>query len=172
MGLESYKDTFPYICNSCGEFAHTLTEYCEKCGTKDSLREANNNDYKEKVNEQKISIIPEEEIKKCLIYSIIIIVATFFLGVLGLNYPFPTTTGIYMFLLSLTWMPIGIISLLFYFIDPEISYGMLMSRKKVKKIGTKSVKIGRRILLVILIIGLCITTLVFILIIRILISYL
>ena len=43
-----YKSTFPFICDSCGEFSHTFTEYCENCGAKDSLREAKSRDYEEK----------------------------------------------------------------------------------------------------------------------------
>ncbi|MFX1350556.1 MAG: hypothetical protein ACFE92_17935 [Promethearchaeota archaeon] len=43
----SYKQTFPYICDSCREFIHTLTEYCESCGSKGSLRKAMNRDYEE-----------------------------------------------------------------------------------------------------------------------------
>ncbi|MEE9378364.1 MAG: hypothetical protein V3V33_10050 [Candidatus Lokiarchaeia archaeon] len=119
-------------------------------------------DYKEKNIEQKMPSIPEEEVKKCLTYSIIVIVVTFFLALLGLNYPFPTTTGIYIFLSSLTWMSVGIVSLIFYFINPEISYGMWMSRKKTKRINSRYMVIGRRILMVILIVGLCISTFVFI----------
>ena len=160
MDLESLKKAFPYICNSCGEFVYSLAEHCEKCGTKGSLRETEGMDFKG--IGLKMSSISEEEVRKCLIYSIVMIVATFFLALLGLNYPLPGTTGIYMFLLSLTWMPVGIVSLIFYFINPEISYGMLMSRKKTKNINTRNVKIGRRILLVIMITGLCFTILVFI----------
>lgn len=43
-----YKSTFPFICDSCGEFSHTFAEYCENCGTKGSLREATSRDYEEK----------------------------------------------------------------------------------------------------------------------------
>ncbi len=159
MDLESLKKAFPYICNSCGEYVYSLAEHCEKCGTKGSLREIIKVDFERIGLKMSIS---EEEVKKCLIYSIVMIVATFFLALLGLSYPLPGTTGIYMFLLSLTWMPVGIVSLIFYFINPEISYGMLMSRKKTKNINTRNVKIGRRILLVIMITGLCFTIFVFI----------
>ena len=41
-----FRKTYPYICNECGEFAHTLNEYCEKCGTANSLRPADKDDYK------------------------------------------------------------------------------------------------------------------------------
>ena len=40
-----YKETYKYICSACGNFAHTLRDYCEICGEKGSLREANAEDY-------------------------------------------------------------------------------------------------------------------------------
>ncbi|MBY9018099.1 MAG: hypothetical protein KGD66_04630 [Candidatus Lokiarchaeota archaeon] len=46
MDLKLYKKTYPYICSSCGEFAHTLREYCEICGKKDSIVNAKKQDYK------------------------------------------------------------------------------------------------------------------------------
>ncbi|MCK4381470.1 MAG: hypothetical protein KAW51_10060 [Candidatus Lokiarchaeota archaeon] len=162
MDLKSLKKAFPYKCNSCGEFLYTLAEYCEICGTKGSLRETNNVDFEERGIDLKMSSISEKEAEKCLIYSIVMIVATFFLALLGLSYPLPGTTGIYIFLLSLMWMLVGIVSLIFYFINPEISYGMLMSRKKTKNINTRNVKIGRRILMVIMMTGLCFMIYVFI----------
>lgn len=47
MDPKLFKKTYPYVCDSCGEFTHTLTEYCEKCGEKNSLRKATKKDYKE-----------------------------------------------------------------------------------------------------------------------------
>lgn len=47
MDLESYKKTFPYICNNCGKFTRTYSEYCENCGTSSSIRNTNDNDYTE-----------------------------------------------------------------------------------------------------------------------------
>ncbi|MFX0023108.1 MAG: hypothetical protein ACFE9S_12345 [Candidatus Hermodarchaeota archaeon] len=45
MDSKLFKKTFPYICNNCNEFAHTLHAFCDKCGEK-ALRRAVNKDYK------------------------------------------------------------------------------------------------------------------------------
>ncbi|MFX0080663.1 MAG: hypothetical protein ACFE94_02820 [Candidatus Hodarchaeota archaeon] len=42
--MKIFKKTFKFICDKCGEFAHTETEYCESCGEK-SLRKATKDDY-------------------------------------------------------------------------------------------------------------------------------
>jgi len=172
MTLGDFKKSFPYICNSCGEFTHTFAEYCEKCGTKGSLREAKNIDYEKKRMAQNIlnKGISREETKKGLIYSVVAIVITFFLALFGLNYPFPTSTGIYLTITSLTFMTVGIVSLIIYFVNPEISYGMWISRKKSKNLDNRNVLVGRRILLVIMTIGLCVSTFVFIIIINVILS--
>lgn len=44
MDKKIFKKTFKFVCDECGEFAHTETEYCEKCGVK-ALRKATNEDY-------------------------------------------------------------------------------------------------------------------------------
>lgn len=44
MDLKRFKKTYKYICNGCGEFMHTKTDYCEKCGSSD-MRKANKEDY-------------------------------------------------------------------------------------------------------------------------------
>ena len=44
MEIKSFKKTFRFICNKCGEFSHTRTEFCEKCGFND-IRKATKNDY-------------------------------------------------------------------------------------------------------------------------------
>lgn len=41
-----FKKTYPFICDKCGEFAHTDQEYCDKCGASNSLRKAEKADYK------------------------------------------------------------------------------------------------------------------------------
>ena len=46
MDQKLYKKTNPYICSSCGEFAHTKREYCEICGKKDSIVKATKEDFK------------------------------------------------------------------------------------------------------------------------------
>ena len=44
MDLKLFKKTFKFVCNECGEFGHTQTEYCEKCGAM-AMRKATNEDY-------------------------------------------------------------------------------------------------------------------------------
>ena len=44
MDKKTFKKTFTFVCDECGEFAHTETEYCEKCGGQ-ALRKAINEDY-------------------------------------------------------------------------------------------------------------------------------
>ncbi|MFX1379280.1 MAG: hypothetical protein ACFFA4_09310 [Promethearchaeota archaeon] len=41
---KTFRKTFKLICDSCGEFTHTDTLYCEKCGAK-AIREATKEDY-------------------------------------------------------------------------------------------------------------------------------
>ncbi|MFW9948205.1 MAG: hypothetical protein ACFFDX_15375 [Candidatus Odinarchaeota archaeon] len=36
----------PFFCGECKTFTDLLLEYCENCGTKDSLRKATKNDFK------------------------------------------------------------------------------------------------------------------------------
>ena len=45
MEVKLFKRTFPFICNDCGEFAHTAHEFCGKCGA-EGLRKATKADYK------------------------------------------------------------------------------------------------------------------------------
>ncbi|MFW9971636.1 MAG: hypothetical protein ACFFDF_15680 [Candidatus Odinarchaeota archaeon] len=45
MDAKLFKKTFPYICEECNEFAHTMNDFCEKCGSP-SLRKATNKEYK------------------------------------------------------------------------------------------------------------------------------
>ncbi len=61
MDIKSFKKTFKFICNDCGEFTHTNTEYCEKCGAK-SLRAATKEDYDK--YEQKATAYHKETKKK------------------------------------------------------------------------------------------------------------
>ncbi|MFX1364271.1 MAG: hypothetical protein ACFFCE_03755 [Promethearchaeota archaeon] len=49
MDVKLFKKTFPFICDKCGEFAHTNHEYCDKCGA-EGLRKANKEDYKNQKN--------------------------------------------------------------------------------------------------------------------------
>ncbi len=42
--MKTFKKTFKLICDSCGEFTHTNTQYCEKCGA-ETIRTATKEDY-------------------------------------------------------------------------------------------------------------------------------
>lgn len=42
-----FRKTYQYICTECREFCHSLFEYCESCGAKDTLQTAHKNDYKD-----------------------------------------------------------------------------------------------------------------------------
>ncbi len=44
MDMKTFKKTFKLICDSCGEFTHTDTQYCEKCGA-EAIRPATKEDY-------------------------------------------------------------------------------------------------------------------------------
>ncbi|MFX0028906.1 MAG: hypothetical protein ACFE8B_06840 [Candidatus Hermodarchaeota archaeon] len=46
LDIKLFKKTYPFICDKCGEFAHTEQEYCDKCGASNSLRKAEKADYK------------------------------------------------------------------------------------------------------------------------------
>ncbi|MFX1575311.1 MAG: hypothetical protein ACFFB0_21455 [Promethearchaeota archaeon] len=166
MTLEDKKKKFPYICSSCGELYQAFNKYCEKCGTSWSIMVAADADYEKDSTKRKRISIPKEEVRKGLTYSLVAIVVTFFLALFGLNYLIPNSTGIFLTLTSLTFMTVGIVSLIIYFVNPEISYGMWISRKKSKYLDNRNVLVGRRIVLVITIIGLCVSTFVFIIIIN------
>ena len=45
LDAKLFKKTFLFICNDCGEFAHTVYEFCDKCGA-EGLRKATKEDYK------------------------------------------------------------------------------------------------------------------------------
>jgi len=42
--MKTFKKTYKFICDECGEFAYTEMEYCERCGKK-TLRKATKEDY-------------------------------------------------------------------------------------------------------------------------------
>jgi len=104
-----------------------------------------------------VVLIPmlKNEVTKYLILSIVVIIVMPFLSLVGLNNFSAYGTGIFIFITSLTFLVFGIVSLIFYFVNPEIMYGMCASRKKSKEIGTRNIKIGRRVLMVIMISGIC-----------------
>jgi uncharacterized OB-fold protein len=45
MDKKLFKKTYEFICSECGEFAHTMNEYCERCGTRGTLHKAHKSDY-------------------------------------------------------------------------------------------------------------------------------
>lgn len=45
MNKKLFRKTYPFICSVCGEFTHTRREFCEKCGTKDSIGKASKDKY-------------------------------------------------------------------------------------------------------------------------------
>ena len=46
MNIKLFKKTFKFVCDECGKFGHTQTEYCEVCGSK-AMRKAKKEDYLE-----------------------------------------------------------------------------------------------------------------------------
>ncbi|MFW9878025.1 MAG: hypothetical protein ACFFG0_33505 [Candidatus Thorarchaeota archaeon] len=44
-----YLQTFPYFCENCKKFTHTILEYCEYCGVKGQIRNSNDEDYRKYV---------------------------------------------------------------------------------------------------------------------------
>ncbi len=42
--MKTFKKTFKFICDSCGEFLHADSQYCEKCGA-ETVRSAMKEDY-------------------------------------------------------------------------------------------------------------------------------
>ena len=60
MDIKTFKKTFILICDECGKFAHTKTDYCEVCGAQ-ALREATNEDYM-RIEMEKISDAKEQQI--------------------------------------------------------------------------------------------------------------
>jgi len=108
-----------------------------------------------------MSSLSKEVTKKSLTYSIVAIVMAFSFAILGLVYPFPNNIGIVFLTFSLILMVIGVVSLILYFVNPEISYGMWISRKKSKSFDSKKVTVGNIIITVIVIISICVNLFVF-----------
>ncbi len=40
-----FKKSFPYACDKCGALANMKRDYCETCGTENSLRDITKEDY-------------------------------------------------------------------------------------------------------------------------------
>ena len=87
-----FQKTFSHICNDCGEFTYIQYEFCEKCGTKNSVRKAMIEDYtkyfllkteKEKPRSERILSDDQPENLKLLA-----LLFTFFLVFLTFEIPF------------------------------------------------------------------------------------
>lgn len=61
--MKTFKKTFKFICEECGEFSHTEHEYCEKCGAK-ALRKAIKDDYVKYETKKKADSVIHEEKRK------------------------------------------------------------------------------------------------------------
>jgi len=53
INYKMWKLTFPYLCIECGSVAHSKTQYCQRCGKEDTLRETTKKDYKLKFKKMK-----------------------------------------------------------------------------------------------------------------------
>lgn len=103
-------------------------------------------------------IIPENKIRNCLIYTIIDLVVAVILLIISFIY-LPTVFAASIITLALVIMILGIISLLFYFRNPEIMCGIWIGiggTRRVKKYNNKNIRMGRKILLLYIIIVICI----------------
>lgn len=60
---KTFRASFPYICNDCGEFSFLQREYCEACGNKNTLRKTEIDDYEKKIVSSKLDDIPNRSKK-------------------------------------------------------------------------------------------------------------
>ncbi|MFX0033438.1 MAG: hypothetical protein ACFE8E_06865 [Candidatus Hodarchaeota archaeon] len=49
MDKKLFRKTYPFICAKCGEFSHTIRDFCEKCGTKGSIHKASKQSYQNRL---------------------------------------------------------------------------------------------------------------------------
>ncbi|MFW9901957.1 MAG: hypothetical protein ACFFDY_11855 [Candidatus Thorarchaeota archaeon] len=63
MDIKRFKKTYKFICDDCGEFMHTKTEYCEKCGS-NNMRKAKHDDYIKYETKQKSDLAQERAVVK------------------------------------------------------------------------------------------------------------
>ncbi|MHA2471946.1 MAG: hypothetical protein ACXAES_01795 [Promethearchaeota archaeon] len=61
--MKTFKKTFKFICDECGEFSYTERECCEKCGVQ-SLRMATKDDYSKYEKKKKIDYVKYEKKNK------------------------------------------------------------------------------------------------------------
>ena len=114
--------------------------------------------------------IPQELVKRSLIYAIASTILGPFFSLLILYLPLSFDYQLIFLMWGFIFTLLGVVSLIFYFFNPEITYGMWISRKKAKNFNNRYIKIGRRIQISILLIGLGIFTALFILIMSVLFS--
>lgn len=104
--------------------------------------------------------ISEDKIRTVLIYTILELVITTILLLVSVIY-LPIVYGALIITIALVFMILGVISLVFYFINPEIMYGIWISiggTRRIKKYNNQNVRIGRKILLVFMIGTICIVS--------------
>jgi len=46
MNKKLFRKTYRFVCSDCGEFSHTLNEYCEMCGSFGTLHNASRKEFK------------------------------------------------------------------------------------------------------------------------------
>lgn len=114
--------------------------------------------------------LPHELVKRSLSYSIAATIIAPLFSVLTLYLPLTFDVHLYLLVWGFIYFVLGLVSLILYFFNPEIAYGMWISRKKAKNFKTRYIKIGKRIQMAILLIGLGIFIAVFIFIMSVLYS--
>ena len=109
--------------------------------------------------------IPQELVKRSLGYSIASTILGPLFSLLILYLPISFDYQLLFLMCGFIFSILGIVSLIFYYSKPEISYGMWISRKKARGFNNREVKIGRIIQMVIMLVGSGVFLLIFILII-------
>lgn len=102
--------------------------------------------------------ISKNKIRECLIYTILDLVIATILLIVGIIY-FSIVFGAIVIAFALVLIILGGVSLLFYFRNPEIMCGIWIGiggTRRVKKYNNKNIRMGRKILLVYMIIVICI----------------
>lgn len=114
--------------------------------------------------------IPQELVKRSLSYSIAATIIAPLFSAFSLFLPLPFDVHLIILVWGFIFFVLGLVSLIIYFFNPEIAYGMWISRKKAKNSNTRYIKIGKRIQMAILLIGFGIAIAVFVFIMSVLYS--
>jgi hypothetical protein len=109
--------------------------------------------------------IPQELVKRSLSYSIASTILGPLFSLLILYLPISFDYQLLFLMWGFIFTILGVVSLLFYYSKPEISYGMWISRKKARSFNNREVKTGRIIQMVIMLVGSGVFLLIFIVII-------